>query len=254
MTNLTQLLILVACVALSAVLCKAESPNEMKRLAEGFVYANYYCPRCGRSVHCFDGQSQIKNAGNYSALVDKIVGPCNPHPWESVSSMSSSIKNNVVITNKNGSTEQLSRVYSVKCSDGMRNFVRGFAERVATNSQFIQVITYIGETNKAECEEVMNWFCSVSEAPTNATVLIDYLVEPNHKEKAASNLINIIGNGRPDLTSQAYLVWKQKYLYVKKEPQPTNSSHIEWLEIDCTKNGPQPTNAPYSSPAAGSNR
>lgn len=234
MTSLRHLLILLASAALSAAVCQAESSDEMKRLTEGFVYANFYCPRCGRSVHFSGEQYQIKDAGNYSALVDRFAGPCNPHPWENVSSMSSTIKNNVVITNKNGNIERLYGVQSFTCSDGMRNFVRGFAERVATNSKFIQVITNIGETNKAECKEVMNWFCSVSEASTNDNVLISYLVEPNQKEKAASDLINIIGNGRPDLTSQTYLAWKQKYLYVKKEPEPTNP--------------------PYSSPAAGSNR
>lgn len=44
MTNLPQLLIFLASVALPDVLCKAESPDEMKHLAEGFVYANYCCP------------------------------------------------------------------------------------------------------------------------------------------------------------------------------------------------------------------
>ena len=219
MINLRHLLILLASATLLAGVCQAELPDEMKHLTNGYTSVSYFCLRCGRrlNISVNNGTYELKEAGQYSKLVDKYAGVCNPHCWEQASSISSRSQNKV--TNSDGTV--LPGMIQVECRDRFPIVIAITAEN---HEQFIAIISKIGENNTNECREIMEWLCSQPKCSSNTKAYRDASNEDYiRKSKAIHNFVKIFEGKSIDLSSAEYIAWKKEYI-INETKAPTTKS------------------------------
>ena len=215
------ILIFVWAIFFCASTAFCEIPNEYRDLLKDNIHIRYYCPRCGRTLD-LDAEkntAMVKEAGEYTGLVDRYAGVCNPHRWEYASSLSShGEKTETRSTNALGEVTISHSGPMLACGEGHWQF-KGFARIVGKTPEFISAINALSASDPDLCRRIIIWFSSCPPiADDYAEYINSWFDDEETKTEAALAFITIMSNTALTGSTAEMSAWLEKYK-PEKNPQ-----------------------------------